>query len=433
MSGVTLGAELVVQGGRPLRGRLRLPGCKGISHRGLLLAALADGRTRLENLADGEDVGRTAGALDRLGVRIGRDSRVATIAAHGVGGLREPETVIDCGNSGTTMRMLAGLVAGRPFLSVLTGDDSLSRRPMRRVVAPLRAMGATVDGRADGDLAPLTVRGGDLRGVRHELAVASGQVKTALVLAGLQAGGETEIVEPAPSRDHTERMLGALGAPIERVDDRTLRVRAGAPQPFELVVPGDPSSAAFFVVAATIVPGSSIVLEDVSLNPGRVEYLDLLRAMGARIEVDVLETRVGEPCGTIAVEAAPLHGIEISGHEAIVDELPVLAVAAAFADGVTTIRDAAEMAVKETNRIGALEQELTQLGIGVAARPDGLVIRGGAPKGATLKSHGDHRIALCGAVAGLAAEGETTVRGWPAVAISYPGFEADLAQLLDAP
>jgi 3-phosphoshikimate 1-carboxyvinyltransferase len=331
------------------------------------------------------------------------------------------------------MRMLAGLLAGRPFLSVLTGDDSLSRRPMRRIVAPLRAMGATVDGRADGDLAPLTVRGGDLRGVRHELAVASGQVKTALVLAGLQAGGETEIVEPAPSRDHTERMLGALGAPIERVDDRTLRVRAGAPQPFELVVPGDPSSAAFFVVAATIVPGSSIVLEDVSLNPGRVEYLDLLRAMGARIEVDVLETRVGEPCGTIAVEAAPLHGIEISGHEAIVDELPVLAVAAAFADGVTTIRDAAEMAVKETNRIGALEQELTQLGIGVAARPDGLVIRGGAPKGATLKSHGDHRIALCGAVAGLAAEGETTVRGWPAVAISYPGFEADLAQLLDAP
>jgi len=377
-------------------------------------------------------VRRTADALDRLGVRIQRDGRAVTIAARGVGGLREPETVIDCGNSGTTMRMLAGLVAGRPFLSVLTGDDSLSRRPMRRVVAPLRAMGATLDGRADGDLAPLTVRGGDLQGVRHELAVASGQVKTALVLAGLQAAGETEIVEPAPSRDHTERMLGALAAPIERVDDRTLRVRAGAPEPFELVVPGDPSSAAFFVVAATIVPGSSIVLEDVSLNPGRVEYLDLLREMGASIEVEVLETRVGEPCGTIAVQAAPLHGIEISGHEAIVDELPVLAVAAAFADGVTTIRDAAEMAVKETNRIGALEQELTQLGIGVEAREDGLVIRGGAPRGATLKSHGDHRIALCSAVAGLAAEGETTVRGWPAVAISYPGFEADLAQLLDA-
>jgi 3-phosphoshikimate 1-carboxyvinyltransferase len=267
--------------------------------------------------------------------------------------------------------------------------------------------------------------------VRHELEVASGQVKTALVLAGLQADGETEIVEPAPSRDHTERMLRALNAPLEQVDDRTLRVRAGAPEAFELTVPGDPSSAAFFVVAATIVPGSSIVLEDVGLNPARIEYVDLLREMGARIEVEVTETRVGEPVGTIAVESAPLHGIEISGREAIIDELPILAVAGAFAEGVTTIRDAAELAVKETNRIGALEQELTQLGVGVEARKDGLVVRGGAPKGATLKSHGDHRIALCAAVAGLAAEGETTVRGWPAVAISYPGFEADLDRLLE--
>lgn len=429
---MTPATELVIQGGRPLRGRLRLPGCKGISHRALLVAALAEGPSHIENLADGEDVASTALALEQLGVRLSLEpDRTASVTGRGVDGLREPERVIDCGNSGTTMRMLCGLVAGRPFLSILSGDASLSQRPMRRVVAPLRAMGATLDGRADGNLAPLTVRGGSLHGVRHELEVASGQVKTALVLAGLQAGGETEIVEPAPSRDHTERMLGALGAPIERVDDRTLRVRAGAPETFELTVPGDPSSAAFFVVAATIVPGSSIVLEDVSLNPARIEYLDLLREMGARITVDVTETRVGEPVGTIAVEAAPLHGIEISGREAIIDELPVLAVAGAFADGVTTIRDAAELAVKETNRIGALEQELTQLGVGVETRRDGLVVRGGAPKGATLKSHGDHRIALCAAVAGLAAEGETTVRGWPAVAISYPGFESDLATLLE--
>jgi 3-phosphoshikimate 1-carboxyvinyltransferase len=226
-------------------------------------------------------------------------------------------------------------------------------------------------------------------------------------------------------------MLEALNAPIDRVDDRTLKVRAGAPDPFELTVPGDPSSAAFFVVAATIVPGSSIVLEDVSLNPARIEYIDLLREMGANIEVDVTETRIGEPVGTIAVDHAPLHGIEISGREAIIDELPILAVAGAFAEGVTTIKDAAELAVKETNRIGALEQELTQLGVGVEPRKDGLVVRGGAPKGATLKSHGDHRIAMCAAVAGLAAEGETTVRGWPAVAISYPGFESDLESLLE--
>jgi 3-phosphoshikimate 1-carboxyvinyltransferase len=427
---VTLGAELTVRSGRPLRGRLRLPGCKGISHRALLFAAIADGRSRIENLADGEDVSRTARALAQLGVRVKVEARSASVTARGFDGMREPESVIDCGNSGTTMRMLCGLVAGCPFLSILAGDASLSGRPMRRVVQPLRAMGASVDGRLDGDLAPLTIRGGALHGVRHELAVASGQVKTALVLAGLQAEGETEIVEPAPSRDHTERMLVALNAPLTRVDDQSLRVRAGAPDAFELVVPGDASSAAFFVVAASIVPGSAIVLEDVSLNPGRVEYLDLLRKMGARIEVEATGTRVGEPVGNISVEAAPLHGIEIAGHEPIIDELPVLAVAAAFAEGTTTISDAAEMAVKETNRIGALEQELTQLGIAVETRADGLVVHGGKPKGATLKSHGDHRIALCAAVAGLAADGETTVRGWPAVAISYPGFEADLATLM---
>lgn len=428
---MTPAAELVVRGGRPLRGRLRLPGCKGISHRALLFAALADGRSRIENLADGDDVARTAHALAQLGLHLNLDARTASVNARGVGGLREPEAVIDCGNSGTTMRMLCGLVAGRPFLTILTGDSSLSGRPMLRVVEPLRAMGARLDGRADGERAPLTVRGGDLKGVRHELAVASGQVKTALVLAGLQAAGETEIVEPAPSRDHTERMLAALHAPVAHVDERRVQVHAGAPDPFELVVPGDPSSAAFFVVAATIVPGSAIVLEDVSLNPGRIQYLELLRDMGARIEVEATETRVGEPVGNIAVEAAPLHGIEIAGREAIIDELPVLAVAAAFAEGITTIRDAAEMAVKETNRIGALEQELTQLGIQVETRPDGLVVHGGAPRGATLKSHGDHRIAMGAAVAGLAAEGETTVRGWPAVAISYPGFAADLATLLE--
>jgi 3-phosphoshikimate 1-carboxyvinyltransferase len=429
---MTPGAEFVVRGGRPLRGRLRLPGCKGISHRALLFAALADGRSRIENLADGDDVARTARALAQLGVPLNLDARTASVNASGVGGLREPEVVIDCGNSGTTMRMLCGLVAGRPFLSILTGDSSLSGRPMLRVVEPLRAMGARLDGRADGERAPLTVRGGDLHGVRHELAVASGQVKTALVLAGLQAAGETEIVEPAPSRDHTERMLAALHAPVVQVEERRVRVQAGAPDAFEMVVPGDPSSAAFFVVAATIVPGSAIVLEDVSLNPGRIQYLDLLREMGARIEVAATETRVGEPVGNIAVEAAPLHGIEIAGHEAIIDELPVLAIAAAFAEGVTTIRDAAEMAVKETNRIGALEQELTQLGVQVETRPDGLVVHGGSPQGATLKSHGDHRIAMGAAVAGLGAEGETTVRGWPAVAISYPGFAADLAALLEA-
>ena len=302
---------------------------------------------------------------------------------------------------------------------------------MRRVLDPLTAAGAHVDGRDGGALAPIVVRGGALRGVRHELATASGQVKTALVLAGLQTDAVTEIVEPAPSRDHTERMLVALGAPIERVSANHLRVRAGEPEPFELTVPGDPSSAAFFIVAACIVAGSDLVLESVSLNPARIAYVDVLRRMGAQIELTMTGEEVGEPVGDVHVTAGPLTATDIAGDESIIDELPVLAVAAAFADGTTTIYDAAELAVKESNRIGTVEQELTQLGIAVEARSDGLVIHGGAPKGALLKSHGDHRIAMAGAVAGLAASGETTVRGFGVTAISYPGFAADLDAIVN--
>jgi 3-phosphoshikimate 1-carboxyvinyltransferase len=423
-------SELTVTGGRPLRGRVRVPGCKGISHRALLFAAIADGRSTLRGLADGADVASTAACLDALGVRVKRSRDAVLVAGSGFAGLREAEAVLDCGNSGTTIRMLAGLVAGRDFLSVLAGDESLSARPMRRVLDPLAAMGATVDGRAGGALAPITIRGGALRGIRHELATASGQVKTALVLAGLQARGTTEVVEPSPSRDHTERMLGALGVRLDRPDPRTVRVQAGEPAPFEIEVPGDPSSAAFFVVAACVVPGSDLVIERVSLNPARVAYLDILRSMGATIEVTVTGEEIGEPVGDVHVVAAPLHGADIAGDESIIDELPVLAVAAAFAEGETVIHDAAELAVKESNRIGTVEQELTQLGIRVEPRPDGWVIQGGAPAGADLKSHGDHRIAMSAAVAGLGASGRTTVRGFGVVAISYPGFAADLESVL---
>ncbi len=424
--------ELTVVGGRPLRGRVRVPGCKGISHRALIFAAIANGRSTIRGLANGADVASTAAGLEALGVKVRAADDAVTVRGLGADGLREATSVIDCGNSGTTMRMLAGLVAGRSFLSVLTGDESLCERPMRRVLDPLATMGAHVDGRAGGTLAPIAVRGGDLRGMRHELATASGQVKTALVLAGLQADGVTEVVEPAPSRDHTERMLGALGAPIEAVGPGVLRVRAGEPSPFELTVPGDPSSAAFFIVAACIVPGSDLVIESVSLNPARIAYVDVLRRMGARIETTITGDEIGEPVGDVHVIGGPLAATDIAGDESIIDELPVLAVAAAFAEGTTTIYDAAELAVKESNRIGTVEQELTQLGIHVEARPDGLVIRGGAPIGASLKSHGDHRIALAGAVAGLAASGETTVRGFGVTAISYPGFAADLDALMGA-
>ncbi|MBK5289577.1 MAG: 3-phosphoshikimate 1-carboxyvinyltransferase [Acidimicrobiia bacterium] len=431
MSGpATAPSELHVVGGAPLRGRLRLPGCKGISHRALIFAAIADGRSTVRGLADGADVASTMTVLDGLGVKLRPDGDAVSVRGLGFDGLREPTSVLDCGNSGTTMRMLAGLLAGRDFFAVLVGDESLSARPMRRVLDPIAAMGARVDGRDGGARAPITVRGGSLRGVRHQLATASGQVKTALILAGLQAEGTTEIVEPAPSRDHTERMLAALGVEIDRPSPETVSVARGEPMPFELTVPGDPSSAAFFVVGACITPGSDLVLEAVSLNPARIGYVDVLRRMGAEIDVVVTGEQVGEPVGDISVRAAELHGTDIAGDESIIDELPVLAVAAAFAEGTTTIHSAAELAVKESNRIGTMEQELTQLGIGVETRPDGLVIRGGAPRGASLKSHGDHRIAMAGAIAGLAAEGETTVRGFAATAISYPGFARDLASVL---
>lgn len=425
---MSIPSEITLGGARPLVGRLRVPGDKSISHRALLFAALASGRSRLEHLAGGEDVHATRLALEHLGVRIRTAAGGAvTVQGGGPDGLREPDGVIDCANAGTCMRLLAGILAGRPFHSVLTGDASLRTRPMARVVEPLRAMGANIDGRAGGTLAPLSIRGGELTGMRHELAVASAQVKSALVLAGLQADGVTEVVEPHRSRDHTERMLGAFGAPVE-VDGESVRVRAGEPSPFELVVPADPSSAAFFAVAAAITPGSELVLEDVALNPTRIGFVEVLRRMGASIEVRPSVERAGESVGEIAVAYAPLRATAIGGAEipAVIDELPVLAVAAAFADGVTEIRDAAELRVKESDRIGTIEQELSQLGIGVETYADGLAIRGGRPQPGLLKSHGDHRIALAAAVAAHALDGETTVRGFRAAAVSYPEFLGDL-------
>jgi 3-phosphoshikimate 1-carboxyvinyltransferase len=430
-----MNADVTIAGPRPLRGAVRVPGDKGISHRALLVAALALGRSLIRGLADGDDVRRTRLALEQLCLRVkiseSADAAGGAVIVQGTGieGLREPDAVIDCGNSGTTMRMLAGLLAGRPFLSLLTGDASLLSRPMGRVVRPLRALGASVDGRSGGELAPLVIRGGDLTGRRCELDVATAQVKTALVLAGLQADGTTEVGEPAPSRDHTERMLGALGAPVTRVDDRTTRVERGAPDPFELDVPGDPSSAALFAVGASITPASAIVIEDLCLNPRRLGFVDVLRRMGARIEAEQTEERLGEPVGRLVVEAAPLTATTIDPDEGMIDEIPVLAVAAAFAEGVTEIHGIAELRVKESDRVNTIQQELTQMGVDVDAQRDALTIRGGAPHPALFKSHGDHRIALAAAVAANAMPGESTVRGWHSVAVSYPRFAEDLAAL----
>jgi 3-phosphoshikimate 1-carboxyvinyltransferase len=427
---VTLPEELVLGGQRALRGRLRVPGDKSISHRALLFAALAHGRSTITHLATGDDVGATRSALAKLGVTVRRRGDVVTVDGAGIDAWREPDNVIDCGNSGTTMRVLSGALAGRPFMTVLTGDESLRHRPMRRVGDPLRAMGASFEGRDDGEHAPLVIRGGALRGMVHELPVASAQVKSALVLAGLQADGTTEIVSPAATRDHTERMLAALGAPVD-VAGLRVRVTRSDPEPLDLDVPGDPSSAAFFVVGALITPGSEIVLEHMSLNPTRLGFVDVLRRMGADIRVEQQGVVCGEPVGELHVRSSELTGTTIAGDEIpnVQDEVPALAMAAAFADGLTEIRDAAELTVKESNRIGTVQQELSQLGVGVEAASDGLAIRGGRPRAATLKSHGDHRIAMAAAVAANALDAESTVRGWRAVSSSYPEFADDLARL----
>lgn len=423
--------ELVLTGPRPLRGRLRVPGDKGMSHRALLFAAMADGRSRVRGLAGGEDVGRTRTVLGQLGVAIADDGGSVAVDGTGIDALAESHGVLDCGNSGTSIRLLTGLLAGRPFLSVLTGDESLVERPMARVIEPLRAMGAHVDGRDGGTKPPVVVRGGGLAGCVHHLGVASAQVKTALLLAGLQATGTTEVVEPAASRDHTERMLAALGAPITRVDERAVRVSAGAPSPFEFTVPGDPSSAAFWVVAASITPGSELVVEGVALNPSRIAFVDVLARMGAAIEIVHTGDDLGEPVGELRVTSAPLHGTTVEGAEipGVIDEIPVLAVAAACAEGITEFRDAAELRVKESDRIATVGELLHRLGVGTEQGDDRLVVRGGRLQPGEVDSHGDHRIAMAGAVAAGVIEGETRVRGWRSVATSYPEFTADLAAL----
>jgi len=432
--------ELALAGPRPLRGRLRVPGDKSISHRAVLFAALATGASRLSGLADGGDVASSRAAVEALGVKVRETTGpagepVLVVRGAGFAGLTEPDDVIDCGNSGTSIRLLAGLLAGRPFHTVLTGDASIVRRPMGRVVEPLRRMGAHIDGRDGGRLAPLAIRGGALRGLRHELAVASAQVKTALLLAGLQAEGTTEVTEPALSRDHTERLLPVMGAVVVAVPGgvRVEAASGGGLGAIDLAVPGDPSAAAFFVVGACVTPGSDLVVEDVCLNPTRIGFVDVLQRMGADVEVVVKEERGGEPVGDIRAAAGPLSATTVAGAEIprVIDEIPALAVAAAFAAGTTVVADAAELRVKESDRIGTVAQELSQLGVAVQTRADGLVITGGHPHAALLKSHGDHRVAMAAAIAANACDGASTVRGWRAIDSSYPRFAADLASVTE--
>ncbi|MDN5347646.1 MAG: 3-phosphoshikimate 1-carboxyvinyltransferase [Clostridia bacterium] len=415
-----------------LKGEVRPPGDKSISHRAAIIASLAEGHSEISGFLEGEDCLSTVSCLRSLGVELeGPRNGFLRVYGRGLRGFKEPDDVLNAGNSGTTMRLLLGLLAGQPFYSVLTGDASLRRRPMGRVAEPLRSMGAKIYGRRGGEVAPLTVLGGELKPLSYTTPVASAQLKSALLLAGLYAEGETVISEPALSRDHTERLLGFCGAELKR-DGLTVFLK-GRPRlkPFRLEVPGDISAAAFFLVAGCIHPQAEITIENVGLNPTRSGVLDVLRGMGAEILISREGEKEGEPTGKILVRTSRLRGYNIKGEiiPRLIDEIPVLAVAAAVAEGETVIRDAAELRVKESDRIAALTRELRRLGAHIEPLPDGMIIRGGELHGAEVDSHGDHRLAMALAVAGLVARGETVVRGAECIAISYPDFCRDLASI----
>ncbi|MBE3574635.1 MAG: 3-phosphoshikimate 1-carboxyvinyltransferase [Firmicutes bacterium] len=426
----------------PLQGEIRVPGDKSISHRAAILGLLAEGFTEIRGFLEAEDCLHTLEICRQLGAAVERlNPGHYKIGGRGLGGLREPEGILDVGNSGTSIRLLAGVLAAQRFFAVITGDASIRRRPMDRVVEPLRAMGARIAGRNRGSRAPLAFlglpEGTRLRGREHTLPVASAQVKSALLLAGLWAAGETVVREPGPSRDHTERLLQQFGARLERRPDEVHLAAGNLLRGQNVDIPGDFSSAAFFLAAAAAIPGSRLVVRGVGLNPTRTGLLDALQAMGARISVQAASAPAPgqmsqEPKGDVTVEAAPLRGVEIGGEmiPRLIDEIPALAVAALAAEGRTVIRDAAELRVKECDRIAALVAELGRLGARVWAREDGLEIEGPAVlAGGCAFSEGDHRMAMALAVAGLLARNPTRVEGVECVGTSFPSFAQCFSQV----
>ena len=428
----------VLPAGGSLSGRVTVPGDKSISHRSLLFGAIAEGTTTIEGLLPAEDPLSTAACLRAMGVAISPITPGATVTVQGVGleGLQEPSVILDCGNSGTSMRLMLGLLAGRSGRHfILDGDASLRRRPMRRVGQPLSAMGAEVRGRDSGNLAPLAVQGRQLKGTVIGTPVASAQVKSALLLAALTADGPTTVIEPAQSRDHSERMLRAFGADLE-VDGemgRHITVRPGANlRGQSVVVPGDISSAAFWLVAGSLVPGADLTIENVGLNPTRTGILEVLEQMQARIEVLNRRDVAGEPVGDLRVRQAPLQPFKFgeSIMPRLVDEVPILSVAACFCAGESRISGASELRVKETDRLAVMARQLRAMGADIDEHEDGMTIRGGHPlQGTALDSETDHRVAMSLAVAAMLASGDSTLARSEAAAVSYPTFWDDLARL----
>lgn len=410
---------------RALRGEIAVPGDKSISHRSIMLGSIARGVTTVSGFLRGEDNIATLDAFRAMGVQIHDDGETLRIEGNGLHGLTEAEDVIDCGNSGTSIRLLTGLMAAQRFYTVLTGDRYLRRRPMRRVVEPLSRMGACIHGRDNGEKAPLAIVGRPLTGITHDSPVASAQVKSALMLAGLYADGATRITEPHLSRDHSERMFRHFGARLE-TDAAGVTVYGGHElDGRDIVVPGDISSAAFFLVAALIVPGSELLIRGVGVNPTRTGILDILAAMGGSIELLDQREVSGEPVADLLVRSSALKGIEIGGDVVprAIDEFPVICVAAALAEGTTVIRDARELRVKETDRIAAMASNLRAAGATITETADGMIVEGtGRLNGVTVESFGDHRIAMSMLVAGLAASGAVTVSDTECIATSFPTF-----------
>jgi len=415
-----------------VRGILKVPGDKSISHRALLLGALAQGRTSIVNLSSGMDVASTLSCLSKLGVRLSSDADGRICYIEGCGGFRETEGVLDAGNSGTTIRLLSGLLAGQTFTSRITGDESLKRRPMERILVPLRKMGADIAAGL-GDTVPLTIHGKPLHGIDYRIPMASAQIKSCVLLAGLLAEGRTQVSEPALSRDHTERMLPEFGVDVRRTD---LTVELDGPARLngcKIDVPGDLSSAAFFIVAASILPESEIVIENVGMNPSRTGIVDILKQSGGDIQIDCHRIQNGEPRADLAVRFGDMKGMDISGRwiPQLIDEIPVLAILATQSMGRTVVRNAKELRVKETDRIAAVADNLRAMGVKIDVADDGFVLEGPQElKGACIDSRGDHRIAMAFTIAGLIARGETTIRGSECVDISYPSFYSTIEELI---
>lgn len=416
-----------------LVGDVTIPGDKSISHRAIMFGSLAKGTTKITNFLLGEDCLSTIACFRKLGVQIEVSEDEVVVYGKGIEGLKEAHEVLDVGNSGTTARLMMGILSGLPFHSVIIGDESIGKRPMKRVTKPLKMMGTSIDGREDATYTPISIRGGSLNSISYASPVSSAQVKSSILLAGLFAKGTTTVTEPEKSRDHTERMLNAFGCELV-VDGNKVSINGNQElTATDVIVPGDISSAAFFLVAGSIVPNSEILLKNVGINPTRTGILTVLERMGANITLEDEKVVNGEPIANIRVKSSNLKSTVIGGSEipTCIDELPILALAAALADGETIIKDAEELRVKETDRIQTVVTELTNLGVSIEATKDGMIIQGNSSLiGANVNSHGDHRMGMMLSIAALLAKGDTIIENTECIAVSFPNFKEQLNELI---